>query len=191
MTIPITKPLFGEEGAARGSATARERVGGSRATRGRVRASRRRVHEVAACRRDELLHHCSPHRARRARREAGRRGDRSRLHVGLDGERRRVPGSPPGLLRRRSRYLQRSAVGGRGGRDGADGGNRPRPPLRASCRSRPDHRGRPRTLAVGGRGRRLLAREAGTAGVIPGRSGTPGASASIRASRSRRAKAGC
>ena len=91
-------------GAARGPAAARERLGRPGAVRRGVRAAASASYTGAphAVATTSCTTRAAPDR-RGARRRAGRRGDRPRVHVGLDRERRRVHGRDAGVLRRRPR----------------------------------------------------------------------------------------
>ena len=94
--FPITKPLFGPEELERCSGRSRRGwvVQGPyvRRVRGALRGVRR-------CRRTRvattLVHHRAAPGAGGARAEAGRRGHRAGVHLGRDGERRRVHGRAP------------------------------------------------------------------------------------------------
>ena len=102
--IPIARPLFGPEELARGPAAARERLGASRGRSSRSSSSASPRTPARRTRSRRRRARRALHLDRRgARRQAGRRGDRPGVHVGLDGERRRVHGRDAGLLRRRPR----------------------------------------------------------------------------------------
>ena len=122
--------------------------------------------------------------------EARRRGDRAGLHVGLDAERRRVHGRDAGVLRHRSRRRSTSTPA-RDGRRGDAEDRRHHPgaslrPVRGHGRRSASSRA---ARALGRRGRRLRVRRSYRRPSRRHLRRRRAASAFIRASRSRPAKA--
>ena len=94
---------------------------GRPALRGSVREPSRRP---ARPRNDELHDRPAPC-ARRPRHRPGRRGDRARVHVDRDRQRRRLLRRDPGVRRRRSRHVQPRSCTDRRGRDTPHASGRP------------------------------------------------------------------